>query len=296
MLLPNDRLLPSALATMLAEQFDWDGSDPEFEPVGEDSWSYRSGPYWISVRRDLQGHVPAAYEAAHHLKSLGYEFVLAPLAGVDGRVVHTVQKFPVIVYPSVCAPQIAEGSAPTAKELAVIVEMVSQIHRCAVPLKLPVEDFRTPFCNQLAQSLECAGQQTGPFSSRLNKLLAAHTDRIAKMRSELAYVGSRCAAAGGRFNLTHGDLNTTNILRHGDEVLIVDWGQMKIGPAERDWYHLNRTLSAGLVGRSEMMTFYDLRWQLSEITEYVTKLAAEHADDADCHAMWQRLVQYLPEP
>ncbi|MGO8767329.1 MAG: phosphotransferase [Mycobacterium sp.] len=284
---------------MLMEQFNWDGWDPEFQPVGEDSWSYRSGSFWITVRRDVQGHVPAAYEAAHHLKSLGYEFVVAPLAGVDGRVVHSVQGFPVIVYPFVRAPQIADGSAATSAELAVIADMVSRIHQCAVPLELPIEDFGTPIGEQLAELIASAARadpQTGPFSSRLNQLLAAHADRIATLRSELAYLASRCAADRRRFKLTHGDLNTTNILRHGERLLMVDWGQLKWGPEERDWYHLNRTFGAGLVGRPEMMRFYHLRWQISEIAEYVGVFTTEHTDDADCSAMWRRLVQCFVQP
>ena len=44
------------------------------------------------------------------------------------------------------------------------------------------------------------------------------------------------------------------------------------------------------------MRFYELRWILSEITEYAMRFVNEHAGDRDDDAMWRRLVQYLPEP
>ena len=67
------------------------------------------------------------------------------------------------------------------------------------------------------------------------------------------------------------------------------------GPPERDWFHVGRTTGRAFAGRPEFFRFYELRWALSEITEYVGRLTKPHDGNADDRAMWGRLLRYLPE-
>ncbi len=64
MLLPDRSIDVAALSALIAEEFDELEARPAFVPVGGDSWNYRSGAWWISVRRDRQGHFPESYDAA----------------------------------------------------------------------------------------------------------------------------------------------------------------------------------------------------------------------------------------
>jgi len=81
-------------AELLAARYGAEPSRLEFVPVGGDGWHYRCRPFWVSVRRDRQGHVPAAYAAAGELARAGLEFVLAPLPDEEGRVVHRQPREP----------------------------------------------------------------------------------------------------------------------------------------------------------------------------------------------------------
>src|SRR5919206_421732 len=101
MLLPNPAVDEPGLRALLRERYGADPSELEFVPVGGDGWHYRCQPFWVSVRRDRQGHDPRAYRAAAELARAGLEFVLAPLADARGRVVHRVGAFPVVVLPLV---------------------------------------------------------------------------------------------------------------------------------------------------------------------------------------------------
>src|ERR1700682_3359138 len=97
MLLPDPTIDVGALAQLLSAEFDAEQLTPTFVPAGGDSWCYRAGEWWVSVRRDRQGHFPANYEAARELRDAGYEFVVAPVRGRSGRVVHTVGGRPGVV-------------------------------------------------------------------------------------------------------------------------------------------------------------------------------------------------------
>lgn len=70
MLLPDPSIDVASLAALLRSEFDTE-ADLSFVPVGGDSWNYRAGPWWVSVRRDSQGHFPGNYEAARQLREAG---------------------------------------------------------------------------------------------------------------------------------------------------------------------------------------------------------------------------------
>ncbi|MEV5568351.1 phosphotransferase, partial [Streptomyces sp. NPDC052196] len=229
------------LQRTVREQYDGAGPDLVFQPVGADSWSYRCGSLWISVRRDMLGHVPEAYATAHALNRSGLDFVLAPLAGRDGRILRTVQGRPVAVFPYLEGEPIAAGPPLTRGEVARIVELAERVHACEVPTQLPVEDFRLPFEERLAQALSLAVEperDVGPYSARLRALITGSRRHIAGLLHEIAETGKECAATRHVFGTTHGDLNAENVLRVADDFVFVDWQCAMTGPAERDGYFL----------------------------------------------------------
>src|SRR6476660_7683610 len=154
MLLPHPTVdtaeLAGAVRAAYPDRIDGtDQSGPVFVPLGEDSWCYRWGALWISVRRDRQGHFPAAYLAAHQLHSAGLDFLVAPLAGADGQVVRLVGGHPVVVSPHLAGRPVSTGPAPTTHDLDTIVSMLRTVHGSTVAADVPVEDYRFPFDDEL---------------------------------------------------------------------------------------------------------------------------------------------------
>lgn len=297
MLLSLEGLDESRLFALLMEQFGAGDGRLDFVPVGEDSWCYRLDDLWVSVRRDLRGHVPDSYRAARLLADSGLDCVLAPLAGLDGEVSHRVDGLPVVVFPYVESVPV-DVAVPTRDEIDSIIAQLGKVHRTGVPLDLAAEDFSVPFESDVVEALAAAERKTadaGPFDARMRALLRTHRDTIDVIREEIAVAGRMCAASPEPYVLTHGEPGAPNILRAGDRFLFADWGEAMWGPAERDWFHILRTLGTAPPCRPEFLHFYDLRWQLNEISEYAAIFLSEHVRDAETEAMWKRLMQYLPE-
>ncbi|OAR27666.1 hypothetical protein A8W25_01220 [Streptomyces sp. ERV7] len=282
---------------MLNEQFDISGGALEFQPLGEDSWSYRLDDLWVSVRRDLRGHAPASYEAARLLADAGLNCVLAPLAGADGGVSHRVGDFPVVVFPYVSGMPL-DTATLSKSDLDTVIGLMRSIHRVDISRDLPAEDYGLSFESDLFDALTVAegkAPDTGPYGARAHALLRRHYTAVTATYEELTGVGRRCAESDVPLVITHGEPGAPNILRTADSFLFADWGEAMWGPAERDWFHFARTLGRAPSCRPDFLRFYEMRWRLNEIAEYAAIFFAEHADDREMKAMWRRMVNYLPE-
>lgn len=296
MLMPPDGVDNHRLLEMLCEQYGARGHTLTFMPLGEDSWSYRFGDLWVSLRRDLRGHVPEAYVTAARLLHGGLSFVLAPAVGRDGDVVHQVGDYPVVVFPYVEATPLSESAD---LDLSGVVSMLSAVHAVDADANLPIEDYTLSFEDDLDRALELASgpvPDVGPYSARIHRLLGHHKDRITSWRREIGALASACARDQEKLVITHGEPSAANILRHRGGLLLADWGGSMCGPPERDWFHVWRTLGVLPRCRDDFMRYYELKWFLSEVAEYSAHFRCSHSGTKEDEAMWSRLLRYLPEP
>jgi len=282
-----------ALANLLRSEFE-EAGDPAFVPVGGDSWNYRAGRWWLSVRRDRQGYSAAAYEAACELREHGHEFVLAPSRGRSGRIVFPIDNRPVIV------SRFTEGRTafPAGlgeRELSALSEAVEALHSATVAALVPHESFALPFESELAEGLGRASSHdaAGPFASEVARLVETNAGRISDWRVEIAALQARCRIDPGRLVLTHGEPEPPNVMvTKAGHLQLLDWGDLVYAPPERDARALIH-VGIELRGRPEVMRFYELRWILGEVAEYVAALTLPHTGDAEDLRKRRELDNYL---
>jgi hypothetical protein len=82
------------------------------------------------------------------------------------------------------------------------------------------------------------------------------------------------------------------IITPDDELLLLDWGDLLIAPPERDALSL-RSLGIAPPARRDVLRFYELRWILSEVAEYVSRFTSPHAGDAEDIEKRRELARYL---
>ena len=295
MLLPDPTIDVGALAQLLSAEFDSGQLTPTFVPAGGDSWCFRAGQWWVSVRRDRQGHFPANYEAARELRDAGYEFVVAPVRGRSGRVVHTVGGRPVVVTEFVEArSNFREGL--TREQLHELVQAVDALHAARVSADVPSESFDLPFLDELDQALARAiagADGVGPLGREISALVRRNEPRIEEWREAIAVYQERCRASPGELVLTHGEPDPPNVIITADgEMLLLDWGDLLRAPPERDFLSL-RSLGIPQPARRDVLRFYELRWILSEVAEYVARFTRPHEGNAEDREKRHELARYL---
>jgi spectinomycin phosphotransferase len=295
MLLPNPEIDERALAGLVAARYGAAPTRLAFAPVGGDGWHYRCPPFWVSVRRDRQGHCPAAYRAAGELRDAGLDFVLAPLPDATGRIVHRLGRFPVVVLPLVEGATLFEAGLRRG-EAEQIHGMCLRLHAARGATPLAAETFDLPFRDELRSGLERAlhaGPHLGPYAEALRDLIARNRSRILAMLAETEALAVACRADPLPFVPTHGEPDHGNVLRDtAGRLYLIDWGELRLGPPERDWASLEG-LGLAPPARAPFMRFYHLRWDLGEIAEYTARFAAPHPGNAEDDDRWGELRLYL---
>jgi hypothetical protein len=286
------------LLASLRPVYDFDTDEAQFMPVGEDGWAFRVGGMWISVRRDIAGFDARTYQAARMLHDSGLEFVVPPLRGHDGLVVHWFAHFPVVVYPYVASKPVGNLTS----ELHRILPALSRLHRVEA-FDVPVENFRLPLEPTI---LDVVGGTEGrpaggPLAGRIERTLRDVRPLVSEVWQRFGDIAQVLAAAQPEFVMTHGDLSPHNIVVTSDtgDLRIVDWGGCMLAPRERDIAGLERA-AVGLLGAKlgdpDVLAFYDLRWWLMEVGEYVAHFLERHDGGPDDEAMWGRLEVTLSTP
>lgn len=296
MRLPDPTLDETALLALVTELYGAKSAQLQFQPAGGDSWCYRVDRWWVSVRRDRQGHVPQAYEAARDLREGGLDFVLAPEVGRNGAVVQWLGSRPVVVSRYVTGRPIFPDSA-TPEQALQVERMVAALRHAHVGRDLPREVFEEPFSEQRAAAVAAAlagAEASGPYGTAVTRLVRHNVERLAALEEEMRACQEACRRKQPPFVLTHGEPNRGNVFVTDEgQLLLMDWGDLAWAPPERD---LVSRPDVGLprLGDETVLRFYDLRWILSEIAEYVERFVHPHTGDREDQAMWRELLLYLP--
>ena len=133
----------------------------------------------------------------------------------------------------------------------------------------------------------------GPFSQPTQRLIRTHRAGLESLIREADEVAVLCRQDDTPFVLTHSEPGG-NVMRTTDRrLLLFDWGEAALGPPERDWWDFDR-LPREVGIRPAFKRFYELRWILGELADYVSRFVDRHTGDEDDQWMWRELRNYFP--
>jgi len=224
--------------------------------------NYRSGDYFIKVRRDVP-------PGASLTSALAIPGVLAPL-----RVVHLANGSHALVYQYIDAKNGFDH--PLSRDNW---EQVGRILR-------QVHDFKDPTPWLAKETFEVPGTDTLE-SSPLAHLVEANRAQVDWLIAETEQLGHRLSKQSWTFVPCHADLHVGNILTADNKVWLVDWDTARTSPRECDLLFFLGTGILGLHGQQEEAAFLrgygevefspDLirYFQLARVLEDVVSFAAE---------------------
>jgi spectinomycin phosphotransferase len=290
----------------------FDAVTAEYSPVGFGShhWiaSDRSGAKRFVTLDDLWksgggltaeaafARLSAAFEAARALRDAGLEFVVAPLADVEGRVLRRfMDAFSIAVFPFLDGDTHPYGEYRSDDHRRGVLGLVHRLHTATpdVAAIAAREDFVVPFRAELDRALEELRWPwtAGPFAAHARDLLRGVQGDLRRALRLFDALVDRVRDDASPWVITHGEPHAANVIwtRHGPR--LIDWDTALIAPPGRDLWMLEPG-DAVTWRKDASFALYRLRWDVAEVAIYVEGFRATHEATADSIESWNNLVRY----
>lgn len=318
-------LSESTLVESLADGWGLAGLDVEYLPVGGGTYHWRVAdgagrPYFVNVDdltqkgylgrdRDsafvgLRSALDTTFALRHDAR---LEFVVAPLPTVQAETTRRIgARHAVALYPFIQGTAPGWGATLEPDERVALVQMLARLHTVDPSLVPGVRSLSPglPERRKLERALEELELEWtgGPFSEPARALLAKHAAGIHRLLKTFDELAQAVEGADMKPVITHGEPHGGNLLRAGDDLLLIDWDTVGLAPRERDLWMMavrddDLELYSEVSGRSvdeRAIALYRIRWQLDDISLFVDDLRSAHERTADTEHAWSALVKSMP--
>jgi spectinomycin phosphotransferase len=255
------------------------------------------GKPWLGGSRDevLQGLRGAMGTARALRDAAGLAFVAAPRPARDGGLVLRLsERYALSVFAYLDGTSGHYGEQLPAAERSGLAEMLAALHGSS-HAGTPAHRIGLPRLGRLEQALGELGRPWtgGPYSELARALLAGGAGGIRQALATFSDLAVRFTAAPKV--ITHGEPHPGNLIRTGQQLVLLDWDTVGLAPPERDlWLLPGDALDqyAGLTGKPVNpagIRLYRLRWALDDIRAFTEDLRAPHSQTPGAEHSWQAL-------
>ena len=299
------------LAAALRQHWRIDVADLRYAAVGYGGYHWTAtdgvGARWFATATRLTGadqlaELQATMVAALHLADAGLDFVLAPARAVSGEAAICIRPdYAVTMFPFADGKPGTWGEPISAPERAAITSMLAALH-AATPAAgpVPVRALNPRSRSDLEISLRERGRpwRGGPYAEAARELVSEHAAGLAAALAVFDDLIAHVAGTGAQLVVTHGEPHPGNLIRCGDNCLLIDWDTVGLAPPERDlWWILSDSGAeaawyAEITGRTvdqAAIALYRLRWDLDDAGLLLAGFRGPHEQDRDTAAGWAGL-------
>jgi len=306
------------LRDVLGARFGLRDARLEYAPLGGGSHHWRAvdgdGCTWFVTVDDLEaGFHPGpdadgtfaaldrAFRTAAALRRAGLEFVVAPVADNEGRVLRRLgERYAVRIAPFVRGkPGVFGVYSPDDRRR--MGALLAELHSASgsVPAGIPgTDDLAVPSRAALTAAFADLDRPwgTGPLADPARELLRGSTREIELRLAEHDALAARVGADTGEWVITHGEPHGGNIIHAPEGLHVVDWDTALLAPRERDlhmvlddedtgWDEYRAVAGAVTLDRDALRLYREL-WDLSDIASFTVALRRRHERTADTeHAL-----------
>lgn len=248
-----------------------------------------------------------AFAVAQELRNQELGWVVGPLTGTDGRLLHWLDaRHSIAVFPYVAG--ITTETYVSEAEQTNVVELLAELHQATATVQTLArrETFRLPHRAHLEGVLVSDDDRwtAGPYAEPARTLLHDHAQVVRRLLVEHDRLAEEAQRAQAGWTITHGEPHSANVLRTQNGLRIIDWDTVLLAPPERDLWMLVPQDSSGPVAHryteitghhvgKDLLRFYTLWWDLGEISLYVHQFDNTHTDTEDSREAWLNLQHFI---
>lgn len=239
----------------------------------------------------------------------GLSQVLAPYKTLVDSLSIEFDKYTVAVFPYIDGKTLDQQGTSEA-DIRAAATLLARLHHVLIDTAiLRREDFANPFREPILYALDQATQSTTRqtvYQRYACQLLAAERADIITTLEHMAQLQTRAKMLVSDWVITHGDPNCDNFIKDQNGVLhLTDWGDLAIGPPERDlalwtgdgfavFLQQYAQLQPSVSLHRDIFEFYFYRWSMQEIADYATRILFRQLGQVEDEHAWAELQDYLP--
>jgi hypothetical protein len=296
----------------------------DYAPVGFGSYHWRAWAdedRWFVTADDLRAggshlgtsstdrmrRLAAALCTARMLRDNGMPFVVAPTPTADGEILRIVEeRWAVALYPFIDGWSHQSGAYTTNAERHAAVDLLVALHETSGAARdhAMQDDFAIPDRDDLLSVLSdlSAAWTEGPYGEPARQLIDRHAARLVDKFIRYDRLAAAAADQPEPMVLTHGEPHAANTINTDGGLMLVDWDTALSAPRERDLWSLaledpailrQYATKTGVTPLPDLLELYRLRWDLTEVSLYVSLFRAPHSDTDDTRVAWDGLRHSL---
>ena len=245
----------------------------------------------------------AALGTARMLRDNGMTFVVAPTPTADGDILRMVEeRWAVAIYPFIDGRSSQSGAYTTNAERHAVVDLLIALHGTSGAARDHArrDDFAIPDRDDLLFALSdlSAAWTEGPYGEPARQLIDGHAARLVDKFIRYDRLAAAAADQSDLMVLTHGEPHAANTINTDGGLMLIDWDTALLAPQERDLWSLaleepailrHYATKTGVTPLPDLLELYRLRWDLSEVSLYVSLFRASHSDTDDTRVAWHGL-------
>jgi hypothetical protein len=307
------------LIELVNKEYDLEIGALKLGPQGEDSYSYAGNSvlgkrYFIRLQKTQStSSLETSMRATLALRQkTGLRQVVAPHLTRRRRTVCRFGAYHVCVFPFIEGRRLYDIGL-SGKDVAKAARLIAKVHttdtRNWFP-RLRRERFDNPFEENTRRILRDVKRPrqgyTNKYQRNVSRLVKAEQATIILALKEMRRLRSRTRRLHREQVLSHGDANAASFIKDGyGRLFLTDWGDIGLGPAERDLFHFSgRSLGlflkeyfrvrANVKLSTEIFAFYFYRWVLQEISDYCSRILYLDTRSREKQHAWRELQDYVP--
>lgn len=228
------------------------------------------------------------------LVGAGFSAGIAPLRSRSGTL--TVPLGPGVL----CVTPWLEGRNPTYAEtlkpghVLRVTGLLQDLHSREAPEGIP--EWHPRVEPDLVESLANRTRlpwNAGPFGEVARTRILAAMDVIRDSLREYFLIAELAMNSRQRWVVTHGEPHWANQFLVGDNLFLIDWDTIAMGPPEVDAVNLPPSARLALGCDERFLRMFRLEWQLMEIAEYANRFENQHDGTEDDELALEKLNREL---
>ncbi len=238
------------------------------------------------------------------------DFVIAPIPSVHGQSARRLtERYSLAVFPFVAGQVGRWGTDFARQDRNALARLLGELHRSTPAVEALAQRRGTALPGRAG--LEAALGELdqpwtgGPFAEQARAAVAASAGAVTGWLATFDQLAAHLRDSDASLVVTHGEPHPGNIMRAGDQLMLIDWDTVALAPPERDLWMLDGgspgalaryTKATGRTVDTMAISFYRLAWTLTDIASFTGRLRSAHERNPDTEHAWRALqVCFNPE-